>query len=278
MSPGRPEPLTSLQNPRVKQLVKLQNARERRRSGLTRIDGGRELLRALAAGLRPRTVYLCQERLREGEPADAVARAEAAGVEVQPVDEAVYEKIRYGDRDEGLCAVAAWAPLALDALRPAEWDGPAFLLVVEGAEKPGNLGALLRTADGAGVHAVLLADPVCEPANPNVVRASMGTLFTQPVAVDSAEAIRDWLRRHGIAPVTTRPQATRLYTDEDLRVPLAVVMGSEHSGLSAGWDVAESHGVRLPMAGVSDSLNLAAATAAILYEVVRQRGGSNSRT
>lgn len=260
--------LTSLQNPRVKQLVKLLERRERDRTGLTRIDGARELLRAMAAGVRPRCVYVCEELLRSAEAREAIDAARSAGVQSQAVDEKVYEKIRYGDRDEGLCAVIAWEPLALDRL---DVPAPAFVLVIEGVEKPGNLGALLRTADGAGVGAVILADPVCEPANPNVIRASMGTLFTQPIAVSTAEATRAWLLARSIRPVLTRPHAGATLWNADLRRPIALVMGAEHAGLSAGWDAPDAYAVRLPMAGVSDSLNLAAATAVLLYEVVRQR-------
>ena len=260
--------LTSVQNPRVKQLVKLLERRERTRTGLTRIDGARELLRALSVGVVPECLYVCTELLRTDDACSAVDAARAAGVVLQPVDAKVYEKIRYGDRDEGLCAVIAWQPRSLASLVV---HSPAFVLVIEGAEKPGNLGALLRTADGAGVGAVILADPVCEPANPNVIRASMGTLFTQPVAVASATEVRAWLRAQAIAPVLTRPQAEALVWNTDLRGPVALVMGAEHAGLSAAWDADDVRAVRLPMAGVSDSLNLAAATAILLYEVVRQR-------
>lgn len=265
--------LTSTQNPRVKQLVKLLDRRERTRSGLTRIDGARELLRALQAGMRPACVYWSESFVRTEEAREALHAARAVGVPMQAVSAPVYEKVRYGDRDEGLCAVIAWRPRTLEQL---DVRAPAFVLVIEGVEKPGNLGALLRTADGAGVGAVVLADPVCDPANPNVVRASMGTLFTQPIAVATADAVRRWLDERAIVPVLTRPQARALVWEIDLRDPIALVMGAEHSGLGADWDLAAARSVRLPMAGVSDSLNLAAATAVLLYEVVRQRtrGGS----
>ena len=263
------EVLTSLQNSRVKQLVKLREPRERRKTGLTRIDGARELIRALQAGVRPELVYTCGPRLRDGESYDALDLVREHGVAVQPVNEAVYEKIRYGERDDGLCAVVAWSPASLEALPRRD---PAFVLVVEGVEKPGNLGAILRTADAAGVDAVVLADPACEPANPNVIRASMGTLFTQPVAAASTVEVLAWVRERGLRAVVTRPQATASYTEVDLRGPVAVVLGAEHAGLSAAWDEADTVAVRIPMAGFSDSLNLAAATAVLAFEVVRQRG------
>lgn len=262
------EVLSSLQNPRIKQLVALRDNRQRKKTGLTRIDGARELLRALAAGLVPETVFMNEKLMPSGETAEALQICRERGHGVQAVTNPVYEKIRYGERDEGICASIAWQPQGLDVL---EATPDAFYLVVEGVEKPGNLGALLRTADAAGVDAVILADPACDPANPNVVRASMGTLFTQKVVrTTTADAIT-FLRAGGLSIVTTRPQATRPWHEVPLDGPVAIVSGAENSGLSAAWRDASSTEVRLPMSGFADSLNLAAATAILLYEVVRQR-------
>lgn len=268
------EVLTSLQNPRIKQLVALRESRQRRKTGLTRIDGGRELLRALQAGLTPETVFVREGLEPEGDLAEAMATCRERDILLQPVSEAVYEKIRYGDRDDGICAAIAWSPTTLDAIATPD---DAFWLVVEGVEKPGNLGALLRTADAAGVHAVLLADPACDPSNPNVVRASMGTLFTQPVALSTAEAAIAFLQDTGAAIVTLRPQADRAWHDAKLgRGRVAIVGGAEDRGLTGAWRAAATEDVVLPMAGFADSLNLAAATAILLYEVVRQRGGQST--
>lgn len=262
------EAITSLQNPRIKQLVKLRESRERKKSGLTRIDGARELIRAMQANVVADVVYVCDERMRDGEPREAIEVASALDIAIQPVTEAVYDKIRYGERDEGLCAVIAWRPRALDDV---ELRDPAFVLVIEGVEKPGNLGAILRTADACGVDAVVLADPACEAANPNVIRASMGTLFTQPVAQGSTAEVIAWLQARGLTAIVTRPQATQNYTDVDLSQPVAIVLGAEHDGLTAAWDAPGPIAVTIPMAGFSDSLNLAAATAVLGFEVVRQR-------
>jgi len=262
------EPITSLQNPRIKQLVKLREARERKKSGLTRIDGARELIRAMQADVVPETIYVCEARVRDGEPREALATAIARGVVRQDITEAVYEKVRYGERDEGLCAVSSWRPRDLDTL---ELPAPAYVLVIEGVEKPGNLGAILRTADATGVGAVVLADPACEAANPNVIRASMGTLFTQPVAQATTDEVLRWLDVRGVTAIITRPQADLDYTDVDLTGPVAIVLGAEHDGLTAAWDASGPVAVTIPMAGYSDSLNLAAATAVLGFEVVRQR-------
>jgi TrmH family RNA methyltransferase len=263
------EPLSSLQNPRIKQLVALRDTRQRRRTGLTRIDGGRELLRAISAGVLPETVFF-REDLQAGEDlARALSLCEQHGLALQPVTEAVYGKIRYGDRDEGVCATVRWEPRRLADLPATD---SAFWLVVEGVEKPGNLGALLRTADAAGVDGVILADPACDPANPNVIRASIGTLFTQPVARASTDEAIAFLQRHGTSIVISRPQASTAWHAVDLRPPVAVVSGAEDRGLTDAWRRAATLDVALPMAGFADSLNLAAATAILLYEVVRQRG------
>ena len=268
------EVLTSLQNPRIKQLVALRESRQRKKSGLTRIDGGRELLRALQAGLKPEMVFVREVLDPQDDLAAAIDLCRERGVPLQPVSDAVYSKIQYGDRDEGICAAVAWAPATLESVDVLD---DAFWLVVEGVEKPGNLGALLRTADAAGVHAVILADPACDPSNPNVVRASIGTLFTQPVVLASSEEVIPFLQEAAAAIVTLRPQAERTWHRADLgQGRVAVVSGAEDRGLTPGWQQASTEDVVLPMAGFADSLNLAAATAILLYEVVRQRGGQST--
>lgn len=272
MSARQPPVLSSLQNPQVKQMVRLRQARERRRSGLTRVDGGRELLRALEAGLVPATVYTCESRVRGVEAKLAIEAAMAAGARRQEVSEPVYAKIQYGDRDEGLCAPLAWNPRGLGALRPA---GSWFLVALEGVEKPGNFGAVLRSADAAGADALVLCDPVLDPANPNAVRASMGTIFTVPVAVTRREPFLEFLRERGIAAHAAVVDARRPYTDADLTRPAALILGSERAGLSSPWRDPPHQPVSIPMAGHADSLNLAAAAAVLLFEVVRQRRASS---
>ena len=268
------EVLTSLQNPRIKQLVALRESRQRKKTGLTRINGGRELLRALQAGLEPETVFIRDGLEPKGELADAIALCHERGHGLQAVSESVYAKIRYGDRDEGICAAIAWSPASVGSIENRD---DAFWLVVEGVEKPGNLGALLRSADAAGVHAVILANPACDPANPNVVRASMGTLFTQPVVRTTTGEVISFLHEAGAAIVTLRPQADRAWHGARLgEGRVAIVSGAEDRGLTGAWQDAATENVVLPMAGFADSLNLAAATAILLYEVVRQRGGQST--
>jgi RNA methyltransferase, TrmH family len=263
--------IESLQNPQIKHLQKLRENRERKRSGQTRIDGGRELLRAMQAGSRPETIYHCPERLRGDDAIAAITMATELGMMQLTISEAVYEKVRYGDRDEGLCATIRWSPGDWSSLAVAK-DSSLFL-VVEGIEKPGNLGALLRTADAVGVDAVVCVDPACEVDGPNVIRASMGTLFCLDVFVGDLEKVLQWLSESELQVVVTRPQASVPYYELDYRGATAIVMGAEHEGLRSDWDTLEAKAVHLPMNGVSDSLNLSVATGVLLYEALRQRSG-----
>ncbi len=281
-----PEKIISLQNPRVKQLVRLRDRRARDEAGLFLVEGYREVRRALAAGVRPVELYVGPDWfLGENEPA-VIAEAEQAGAQVCELSKAVFAKVSYRDRPDGLLAVAPqWRRTLADldvgrALGPTQGmivgDKPRptdpLLLVVEAIEKPGNLGTLLRGADAAGVGAVIVCDPVTDIFNPNVVRSSTGVLFSMPVVVAESAEVRAWLRSGGIRAVATTPGAAALYTDTDLRGPLAVIMGSEQYGLSEFWLKESDQLVRIPMAGQADSLNVAMAAIITLFEAVRQRG------
>lgn len=267
MSPPEEE-ITSLQNPRIKDTVRLLDRRTRRQTGLTRIDGARELLRALEAGVVPETVFVCEELVREGEGRAALDACRDAEVSLQPVIASVSEKLAFGDRREGLCAVISWQARSLSEL--VLNDAP-LLLVVQAVEKPGNLGALLRTADAAGVDALLVCDPVTDITNPNTIRASLGTLFTVPIAVCDEAAARSFLETHGIAMYTMRPEAEKLYWDQDLRGPAALVLGAEDQGLGVSWEGAQVEALRLPMAGAADSLNVNVSASIVAFEALRQR-------
>ena len=277
------ERITSLQNPRVKELVKLRDRRTRDAAGRFLIEGFREVTRALEAGIKPVELYCGPDWfLGENEPA-LVAAAEGAGAQLIELAKPVFAKVSYRDRPDGLLAVAPqWkrtlADLDVAGLVEA---GPGsatpatkapFLLVVEAIEKPGNLGTLLRSADAAGVDAVLVCDPVTDLFNPNVVRSSTGVLFSMPVVVAESAAVRAWLRDRGIRAVATTPAAETPYSAADLRGPLAVIMGSEQYGLSEFWLKESDLLVRIPMAGRADSLNVAMAAMIALFEAARQRG------
>ena len=270
------EKITSLQNPRVKQLVKLRDRRPRDEAGVFLIEGYRQILRALDKSIAVTELYVCPDWFL-GENEDAlIARAEAAGAKVFELSKDAFAKVAYRERPDGLLAVAPqWRRsfADLETILAAKGDGHApFLLVVEAIEKPGNLGTILRSADAAGVDALIVCDPVTDLFNPNVVRASTGVLFSVPVIIAGSQDVREWLRARGVRSVATTPSATDLYTGTDLRGPLAIVMGSEQYGLSDYWLAEADQRVVIPMAGQADSLNVAMATIITLFEAVRQRG------
>ena len=272
-----PQTLTSPTNPHIKAVVRLADRKTRDEQRRTVVEGVREVGLALAAGVAPVEAYVCPE-LIAGPAAERAARhlagiAATGMTELFTVSPAVFEKMAYRGHSGKLLLVIAYPNPSLDAL---SFRAAPFIVVVEEAEKPGNLGAVLRTADAAGVDAVIVptlpGSAGTDAHNPNVIRASLGAYFTVPVvAAPAGEAIA-WLRRQGIAIVATTPAATTLYTAADLTGPVAVVMGSEAWGLSETWLAAADGHVRIPMAGQVDSLNLSAATALLVYEVVRQRG------
>ena len=273
--------ITSAANPRIKSLVALRRRRVREETGQTLVEGHEEISLALACGVRPRSLYVCEELFSPagragsqdiGEQADVLRRLRADGVEVVHLSRAAYEKASYREGPDGLLAVVGRVGMPLGSLPVdgAEWLG----LVSQGVEKPGNLGAMLRTADAAGVDAVVAADPVTDWGNPNVVRASKGTVFALPVASATTAEVRVWLRRAGVRLVVTTPETDLLHTEVDYTGRVAVAVGSEKHGADELLLEAATHRVRIPMLGRANSLNVAAAAAVVLYEAVRQRGAS----
>ncbi len=263
-----PPLIQSPQNPRIKTVARLlANRRHRDRDRLAVVEGLREIRRCLDAGWTPREVYVCEERLN-AEGRELVGRLAEAEVPLLRVAPAAYARIAYREESGGLVLVVPYTDTSLAGLSPPD---PAFLVVVEGAEKPGNVGAILRAADAAGVHGLILCGEGTDLHNPNVIRASLGTRFTVPCAEAPTPGVIAWLRARGIRTVAATPDADRVYTEVDLTGSVAVVTGSEARGLSGAWRQAADLRVRIPMFGAADSLNLATATALLLYEVVRQR-------
>ena len=259
-------PLTSFSNPTVKNLVKLRQHRERVRQGTLLIDGARALRVALSNGFAVSAVYYSQAVTDQ--QADLLRSVQEAGGSLQPVAPAVFGKIGYGDRPDGLLGVAPCPRTTLDDLPVV--DTPLYL-VAERLEKPGNLGAMLRSAAAAGANAMVLCNGRTDLWNPNVIRASQGACFAVPAAVATAMETLSWLRRRAIQVVAAAPLAPRTCYDVDLRTPSAVVLGAEHDGLTSVWN-GESR-VRIPMSGQVDSLNVAQAASILLFEAVRQRRG-----
>ena len=260
--------ITSLQNPRVKQIIRLRDRGERDATGLLLIEGRREVQRALTNGWKLQTLFFCPPLFTGPDESAALNQAAAAGVERVECSEPVFRKMAYGDRAEGLLAVA---PQMHRTLAELQLPQRPLLIVAEAIEKPGNLGTILRSADAAGVHAVIVCDGCTDVHNPNVVRASIGTLFCVPVAEATTEETLAWLHAHGIAILAATPHAEREYTEVDMTRGVAIVVGKEQVGLSERWMQNADLQVRIPMQGQADSLNVASATTLLLFEAVRQR-------
>lgn len=260
--------LTSVTNPRVKSLVNLRRRRQRDELGLMLVEGYEELTLALSAGVVPDTLYFCPELVRDNEYLRTVDEMAASGSEVVRVGARVFEKIAYRESPDGWLAVVRTVPTDLTALTL----GPDPLtLICESVEKPGNLGAMLRTADAVGVAAVVAARPITDWGNPNIVRASKGTVFSVPVAAaDSTDVLR-WAKDSAMRVVAATPDTDTLFTDVDLTGPVAIAVGSEKHGLTDEFLDQADVRVRIPMSGKVNSLNVATSAAIILYEALRQR-------
>jgi TrmH family RNA methyltransferase len=261
--------ITSRQNARVKEAAKLRDRRARERQGRFVIDGAREIQRALAAGVEVVEAFVCQALCVDAEARDAAAKLGESGAVVATVTKEVFEKISFGEGRDGLVAVAATPRRKLDQLKlPAA----PLIAVIEGVEKPGNVGAVMRSADGAGVDAAIVADPRTDLFNPNTIRASLGTVFGAGVCTATTAETLAWLRELEIPIYAAKPQAAIAYSAADYRRGAAIVLGSEADGLTSAWEAAGVTPIALPMCGIADSLNVSATAAVLFYEAQRQRG------
>lgn len=261
--------IRSTANPRVKHLVALRKRSARDEQGVTVVEGHAELRLAVETGVRVRTLYCCPALMRAGSDRDLIETLTGAGTEVVALSRAAFDKASYRESPDG------WLAVVPDPRRPLcelRLSGRPLVLVAESVEKPGNLGAMLRTADAAGVDAVVAASPVTDWGNPNVVRASKGAVFAVPVASAASGDVVSWLAERQLTVVVATPDAEQLVTDLDLTGGLAIVVGAEHAGVTATWHAAANAACRIPMAGHVNSLNVATSAAVILYEAVRQRG------
>jgi RNA methyltransferase, TrmH family len=265
-------------NPRVKAALRLRERRARDSTGLTLVDGGREALRAMEAGAIVESAFVCPPLLATREANRVAEKLRqsfgpfGASIEYTEVSERAFERLAYGDRADGVILVVRAPRTELADLQlPAD----PLLVVTEDVEKPGNVGAILRSADAVGADAVIAVGGT-DLFNPNVIRASVGTVFTVPVAAAPADDVLAWLREHSARVVASLVDAKRLHVEADLRGPLAIVLGSEATGLSEAWRAPDVESVRLPMAGVADSLNVSVAAAVLLYEAWRQRHATAS--
>jgi TrmH family RNA methyltransferase len=272
--PGTSPIIDSPANPRIRQALRLRERRLRDETGLTLVDGGRESLRAMEAGAVIETAFICDARIGSTEARRVAEKVRqsfepyGASIEVLEISERAFDRLAYGDRADGVVLVVRSPSTRLeDLVLPAS----PLIVVTEDVEKPGNVGAILRSADGVGASAVVAVGGT-DLYNPNVIRASVGTVFSVPVGTASgAGVVVEWLRAAGVRIVATRVDATTLHVDADLTGPVAIVLGNEATGLSDAWLVPDVEAVRLPMLGAADSLNVSAAGAVLLYEAWRQR-------
>ena len=258
--------ISSLQNQKIKQLVLLQQkSSERKRSGLFVVEGLRELRHCVSKGYEIDSLFFCRAFL--GESIDDLLVASS-----YEVTEQVYGKIAYRGSTEGVVAVMRMKHKTLEDLQLTEHP---LLVVLESVEKPGNLGAVLRSADAAGADAVIVCDPLTDLYNPNLIRASIGALFTVPTVAVSSETCIRFLKARGIRILTAQLQDSELYYDTDMTCGTAIVMGTEATGLTNQWREAADAHIRIPMLGQLDSLNVSVSAAILLFEAVRQRKGNH---
>lgn len=271
------ELISSLQNPKIKRLVALQQkSSERRKAGVFVVEGQREIMHCISAGLEIETIFFCPEIMNAGDREDL--HRSNADVDAQSllnkaktifeVTTNVYDKIAYRGGTEGIMAVVN---TPIHSLTELPIEGAPLYVVLEKVEKPGNLGAILRSADAAGATGVIVCDPLTDLYNPNLIRSSIGAIFTVPVATCTSEECILWLKSHGVTILTAQLQDSHLYYDTDMRRPTAIVMGTEATGLTPQWREAADAHIRIPMLGRLDSLNVSVSAAILLFEAVRQR-------
>lgn len=262
--------IESPSNPRIRAALALRDRGERVATGLTLVDGARESRRALEAGVEVESAFVCRPLLRLEDAHAAVAALSRRGIRPTEVGERALDRLAFGDRNDGLVLVVRSPSTALDELD----IGPEpLILVTEDVEKPGNVGAILRTADAAAADAVIAVGGT-DLFNPNVIRASAGVAFSMPLAAGSAGEVLGWLRERSIRVVATVVEAPTAYTDADLRGPLAIVLGSETHGLSDAWRDPGVEAISIPMRGVADSLNVSVTAAILAFEARRQRAAA----
>ena len=258
--------ITSVQNPFIKQLIQLQDkAKVRKQLGLFVIEGQREIELAIKGGYEVETVLFCPELSGKAEKLK-IQIAEHLKIEIS---KDVYQKIAYRDSTEGIIAIAKSKPLQLSDLKVGK--NP-LILVAEGLEKPGNLGALLRTADAANIDAVIIANPKSDMYNPNIVRSSVGCLFTRQIAVATSEEAIAFLKEHHINIYCATLQDSTTYHTQNYNEPTALVVGTEATGITEIWRQNATKNINIPMQGIIDSMNVSVAAAILVFEAKRQRG------
>lgn len=257
--------ITSTQNPKIKSLLALEKPRERRKQQLFIVEGAKEVRMAIEAGYRIGNIFFCEEILDQNESGDLLKQDKL----LIPVSKDVFDKIAIRESTGGILAVAEQKTHRLQDIK---LSANPLLLILEAVEKPGNLGAILRTADAAGVDAVIICDPLTDFYNPNVIRSSVGCVFTKQIASATSEETIAWLKQHHIHIYCTYLKASKPYHETDFTKPCAIIMGTEATGLSDAWIKNSTANIIIPMQGKIDSMNVSNAAAVAVFEARRQRG------
>ena len=275
----RTESITSAQNPKIKALLELQEkSKARKRTGLFVVEGRRELQHCIEAGFEPHTLFICRDIITEKEFDRILGAIEEnfTGMmcPIIEISRQLYDKIAYRGGTEGIIAELHCKDMSLESLELKE--NP-LVVVLESVEKPGNLGAVLRSADASGADAVIVCDPLTDLYNPNLIRSSIGAIFTVPVATATSEDAIRWLKERGIRIYTAQLQDSEWYYDTDMSGGTAIVMGTEATGLTDIWRKAADAHIKIPMLGRLDSLNVSVSAALLMFEAVRQRNSATQK-
>ncbi len=270
------EHISSNQNPRIKKLIRLHSSRGRQKQHRIAIFGSREIARAIASGVVPEELFLCDE-FTSDETIRTLQRDVSDFESVAfSVTQELFEKICFGDRSDGIVMTAERPNLSMDRiLDNAKTDSP-IIAIAQAIEKPGNLGAILRSIDGAGVDGLIVADPVTDWFHPNAIRASLGTCFSVPGCLSDTASLQSWLAENEFQVIVASLQDSEDFFEFDLTCKTAIVLGNEANGVSNAWNRSPYKPVKLPMLGIADSLNVSAAAAVMFYEARRQRNSSKA--
>jgi TrmH family RNA methyltransferase len=262
------DPILSLTNPHIKNILRLQsNSRDRHTQNLFVIEGYREISRALVSGIVIKELYVCLELDKQGRSRDLVKQYSM--MQVFEVGKEAFARIAYREGSDGLVALAVPRNLKLNELNLSQ--NP-LILIMESVEKPGNLGAIMRTADSAGIDAVIVCDPIIDIYNPNAIRSAVGCIFTRQVVTCTSKEAINWLKKNKIKIYAAALTETALiYHHMDFRGPSAIVMGTEATGLSEEWLVNSDYHIIIPMKGIADSMNVSTSAAVLVFEAIRQR-------
>ena len=265
------ESIHSQQNPRIKKLVRLHSSRGRQKQNRIAIFGSREILRAIRSGVEPEELFICEQLANPQTVSNIQSEFSDFDSVAISVTAELFEKICFGDRADGIVMSATRPELSLEKVFQHSDSQTPIIAVVESIEKPGNLGAILRSADGAGLDGLVVADPLTDWFHPNTIRSSLGTCFSVPGSVSDVDSLQQRLVAEGFQVIVASLQGAADFYEFDLTQKTAIVLGNEANGVSSSWNRSEFHAARLPMLGIADSLNVSAAAATMFYEARRQR-------